>query len=95
MSDVEFIGPPPQHKNTKHTRIADALRQKPRVWGVVRRPASIGRASSAAQAIKSARLAAYAPAGSFEAVACTVLVGKGREQRKEHLVYARYVGGAK
>ncbi|MFD9863492.1 hypothetical protein [Streptomyces alboflavus] len=95
MSDVEFIGPPPQHKCTKHARIAEELRERPLVWGVVRRPASIGRASSAAQAIKSARLAAYAPAGSFEAVACTVLIGTGKGQRKEHLVYARYVGGTK
>ncbi|EPH40354.1 hypothetical protein ABT390_13620 [Streptomyces aurantiacus] len=89
VSDVEFIGPPPQHKNTKHARIAAELRQKPHVWGVVRKPASISRASSAAQAIKTGRLAAYEPAGSFEAVACTVGEGKN----KEHLVYARYVGG--
>lgn len=91
MSDVEFIGPPPQQKNTKHARIAAQLRAHPQVWAVVRRPASISRAASAAQAIKTGSLAAYEPAGSFEAVARTVIEGG----RTEYRVYARYVGTAR
>ena len=91
MSEVEFVGPPPSEKNTKHVRIARELRAHPNVWGVVQRPTSIARASAAAQAIRSAKLPAYAPAGSFEAVARTVDVGR----RVEHRVYARYIEGAK
>ncbi|MET7616985.1 hypothetical protein [Streptomyces sp. NPDC005408] len=91
MSNVEFVGPPPAQRNTKHARIARELRSHPRVWGVVRKPDSIQRAASAAQAIRGAKLAAYVPAGSFEAVARTVTEGGVVEYR----VYARYVGGAK
>ncbi|AUG78072.1 hypothetical protein CFP65_3271 [Kitasatospora sp. MMS16-BH015] len=80
---VEFLGPPPVAE-TKHTRIARALRGRPSEWAVVQRAASIGRAASAAQAIRSARLHAYEPAGAFQAVARTV--------QGEHRVYARYVG---
>ncbi|WP_406321007.1 hypothetical protein [Streptomyces sp. NBC_00519] len=88
MNEVEFIGPPPKQKNTKHARIAAQLKAHPRSWGVVRRPATINRAAAAAQAIKSGRLAAYAPAGSFDAVARTITEGT----RTEHRVYARYIG---
>ncbi|GAA1176175.1 MULTISPECIES: hypothetical protein [Streptomyces violaceusniger group] len=87
-STVEFVGPPPKQRNTKHARIAGELRAHPKVWGVVRKPKSITRAASAAQAIRGARLPAYAPAGSFEAVARTVTEGGVVEYR----VYARYVG---
>ncbi|WP_407838485.1 hypothetical protein ACE1OC_22315 [Streptomyces sp. DSM 116496] len=86
---VEFIGPPPKQRNTKHTRIASDLRAHPNVWGVVGKPASITRAASAAQAIRNARLPAYSPAGSFEAVARTITSGGSTE----HRVYARFVGG--
>ncbi|MFM9368093.1 hypothetical protein [Streptomyces sp. Da 82-17] len=87
MTEVEFIGPPPRQRNTKHFRIAAALRGNADAWGVVARRANITRAASAAQAIKSGRLAAYAPAGRFEAVARTVVV----DGVEEHRVYARYV----
>ncbi|MER5934108.1 hypothetical protein [Streptomyces sp. NPDC002054] len=90
VSAVEFVGPPPKQRNTKHVRIAADLRAHPNVWGVVQKPASVTRASSAAQAIRNARLPAYGPAGSFEAVARTVTSGGSTEYR----VYARYVGGA-
>jgi hypothetical protein len=59
----------------------------PDEWGIVQRPASITRASSAAQAIRTGRLSAY-PAGEFEAVARSVV----EQGRIEHRVYARYVG---
>jgi len=90
VSPVEFVGPPPKQRNTKHTRIANSLRQHPKEWGVVRTPATSVRAASAAQAIRSARLPAYEPAGSYEAVARTVVQKNGDV---EHRVYARYVGG--
>lgn len=87
---IDFIGPPPVAKNTKHVRIARELMSHPDVWGVIQRPATIERASSAAQAIRTARLVAYEPAGAFEAVARTIDEGNG----PEHRVYARFVGNA-
>jgi hypothetical protein len=89
---VEFVGPPPKQRNTKHARIASSLRQHPNEWGVVRTPSTSVRAASAAQAIRSARLPAYEPAGSYEAVSRTVVRTNGDV---EHRVYARYVGGRK
>ncbi|MEU3710516.1 hypothetical protein [Streptomyces catenulae] len=91
MNEVEFIGPPPKQRNTKHSRIAEQLKAHPRQWGVVQRPATIKRAAAAAQAIKTGRLPAYGPAGTFEAVARTITDGG----RVEHRVYARYVGDTK
>lgn len=85
---VEFIGPPPAERDTKHARIARELREHPKMWGVVQRAASTSRAASAAQAIRTAKLPAYTPAGHFEAVARTVIEGGVAE----HRVYARYVG---
>jgi len=82
-SAVEFLGPPPPAE-TKHGKIARALRGRPSEWAVVQRVASIARAASAAQAIRSAKLNAYEPAGAFQAVARTV--------EGEHRVYARYIG---
>lgn len=85
---VDFIGPPPRSRNTKHAVIASELQAHPGSWGVVQKSGTIARASSAAQAIRRGRLAAYLPAGAFEAVARTV-VERGTV---EHRVYARYVG---
>ncbi|MFC8495004.1 hypothetical protein ACFUJU_30255 [Streptomyces sp. NPDC057235] len=87
---VEFSGPPPRSRNTKHALIAMELIDNPDEWGIVQRPASIARASSAAQAIRTGRLSAY-PAGEFEAVARSVV----EQGRVEHRVYARYVGPKK
>ncbi|WP_043470968.1 hypothetical protein [Kitasatospora sp. MBT66] len=80
---VEFLGPPPPAE-TKHSRIASALRARPGEWAVVHRADTVTRAASAAQAIRSAKLAAYGPAGAFQAVSRTV--------DTEHRVYARFVG---
>ncbi|MGW7413410.1 hypothetical protein [Streptomyces sp. NPDC054863] len=87
---VEFLGPPPAGKNTKHNRAAQALRARPEEWAVVQRSASPACAASAAQAIRTGRLAAYAPAGDFQAIARTV-DGSGNV---EHRVYVRYVGAS-
>ncbi|MET9429780.1 hypothetical protein [Streptomyces sp. NPDC003036] len=87
---VEFVEAPPRSRNTKHALIAMELAERPGQWGIVQRLASIARASSAAQAIRSGRLSAY-PAGEFEAVARSVV----EQGRVEHRVYARYVGAKK
>lgn len=84
---VAFTGPPPRSRNTKHALIAMELADRPGEWAIVQRLASIARASSAAQAIRSGRLAAY-PDGAFEAVARSVV----EQGRVEHRVYARFVG---
>lgn len=84
---VTFTGPPPRSRNTKHALIATELADRPGEWAIVQRLGSIARASSAAQAIRSGRLAAY-PDGAFEAVARSVV----EQGRVEHRVYARFVG---
>ncbi|AGP56839.1 hypothetical protein [Streptomyces rapamycinicus] len=81
---VDFIGPPPTGKS-EHNYIAEELRARPDEWAVVQRKATTTRAASAAQAIRSGKLRAYAPPGSFEA--------KSRTVGGEHRVYARYLGG--
>jgi hypothetical protein len=83
---VDFIGPPPAG-TSKHNHIAEELRARPGEWAVVQRKTSTARAASAAQAIRTGRLRAYAPAGAFEA--------KSRKVGDEYRVYARYVEAAK
>ncbi|MFD7069186.1 hypothetical protein ACFV97_18390 [Streptomyces sp. NPDC059913] len=90
LVSVDFSGPPPRSRNTKHALIAMELIARPGEWGIVQRPTSISRASSAAQAIRTGRLTAY-PAGEFEAKARTIVKQGG----VEHRVYARYVGPKK
>ncbi|WP_413800117.1 hypothetical protein [Streptomyces iranensis] len=90
--DVEFVGPPLATNVSKHHAIAAALKERPGEWAVVQRSVSAAGAGSTAQAIRTAKLAAYAPAGSFEAVSRTV---KGENGDGEHRIYARFVGGAK
>lgn len=87
LVSVVFAGPPPRSRNTKHALIAMELAEHRGEWAIVQRLASITRASSAAQAIRSGRLAAY-PGGEFEAVARSVV----EQGRVEHRVYARYIG---
>jgi hypothetical protein len=72
---------------TRHginTAIAAKLRDRPGEWAHINTYTTPGSAASCAQQINSGRLAAYAPAGSFEA--------KSRTVDGERRVYARYVG---
>ncbi|MDX3214549.1 hypothetical protein PV318_03185 [Streptomyces sp. ME02-6991-2B] len=70
----------------KHARAAEELRARPGEWAPVTTGRNAESAAALAQAVRSARLAAYEPAGAFEAAARTV--------RGQHRVYARYVGPA-
>lgn len=73
-------------RSTKHTAIAAELKARPGEWARIETSTSPNAASSMANHISGARLKAYAPAGSFEAVSRTV--------DGEYRVYARYVGAA-
>lgn len=68
----------------KHTRIAAALRDRPGEWAIVKTTLTHGAAAAAAHQIKTGRLSAYAPEGSFDAVSRTV--------EGKHTVYAKYLG---
>jgi hypothetical protein len=72
--------PPPDIRQTKWSEIANQLKARPGEW------AHLGRiATSQAHHIKSARTAAFLPAGSFEAIV------RNRDERMAD-VWARYVG---
>ncbi|MFF4751806.1 hypothetical protein [Streptomyces sp. NPDC001270] len=87
MNPITF-GPLPKsapgRRPGKHARAAEQLRAHPGEWAHVTTAKNSASSASLAGAIRAGRLAAYAPAGSFEAAARTV---KG-----EPRVYARYVG---
>lgn len=90
---VEFSGPPPaaHTSNSRHARVVVQLVNNPRKWAVIGRYGSAGSARSTALNIRTGRLAAYAPAGSFDAAARTVITNG----IAEHRVYARYIGGVR
>ncbi|MFJ7902397.1 hypothetical protein ACIQ6V_18205 [Streptomyces sp. NPDC096198] len=87
---VKFLaGPPPARQtNTRHALLVAQLRAHPNQWAEIQEKATGARAAAAAQAIRSAQLASYAPAGSFQAIARTVV----ENDVARHVVYARYVG---
>jgi hypothetical protein len=68
----------------RHRELAQQLKDNPGEWAHVATKRTAHLAGSHAYDIRNANLAAYRPAGSFEAVARTV--------DAEHRVYARYVG---
>lgn len=67
-----------------HRRHAAQLRQQPGQWAVVGIYRTSRSSGSLAYQIRKGSLPAYAPAGAFEARACTV--------DGEHRVYVRFVG---
>ncbi|MYT30490.1 MULTISPECIES: hypothetical protein [unclassified Streptomyces] len=87
---VEFSGPPPaaHTTNTRHARIVAQLVNNPGKWAVIGRYGSAASARSTALNIRTGKLAAYTPAGAFDAVARTVHSGDESEFR----VYARFIG---
>lgn len=87
MSDLKWQDPPPNAAGrpslTDWRAVAAALRERPGEWALVVEGVSISTATN----IKKARLVAFAPAGSFEAVA-----RNGSNKTKRADIYARYVG---
>lgn len=92
MTEVTWSKPPPAANGGKsqregaerHRELARQLKDSPGEWAHVATKRTSRLAGSHAHDIRRATLAAYRPAGSFEAVARTV--------DGEHRVYARYVG---
>lgn len=92
MTEVKWEAPPPAANGGKsiaasaerHRGLAQQLKDNPGEWAVVGTKETPALAGQNAYDIRKANLAAYRPAGSFEAVARTV--------DGEHRVYARYVG---
>jgi hypothetical protein len=67
-----------------HESIAAQLKRKPMEWARCQTLSTVQSAANQADAVRNAKLTAYAPAGAFEAVSRTV--------DGEHRVYARFVG---
>lgn len=85
MNEIVFEDPPRGGRGyIKHAPIAAALREKPGQWARVASYATLRHTSHVAYLMRSGRLKAYMPAGTFEAM--------GRTVDGVHAVYARYVG---
>lgn len=87
MSEFRFEEPPADGRAGRgydHGAAAAAMRERPGAWALIRTTQTSQAARSAANLIRNGRLAAYLPAGSFEAMSRTV--------NGEFRIYARYVG---
>lgn len=83
---LRFEEPPAAHqqpvKKTKHGAVAAKLRRRPGEWAHIGSYSTTLSATAIAYQIRNGRLAAYTPAGHYEAVART----------EGNRVWARYVG---
>ena len=87
---VKSWGEPPNNRrgpSVKHGALAAELKTRPGVWAHALTVGTARSAASTAQAVRSARLSAYAPAGSFDA--------RSRTVSGEYRIYIRYLGGEK
>jgi hypothetical protein len=91
---IRWEDPPPDNlrrrphapRRTEHWKLAAAeLRANPGGWAVIAESVAWSYAGGIAGQIKAGRLAAFRPAGAFEAQTRTVA--------QSYIVYARYVGG--
>ncbi|QCX77872.1 hypothetical protein C9F11_21200 [Streptomyces sp. YIM 121038] len=76
----------PSDSDFRHADTAKKLKAQPHAWCRVQKRKKRGDAATAAYQIRNGILAAFRPAGAFEAKSKTV--------NDEFFVYARYVGGA-
>lgn len=87
-TDIRFEEPPPRtrrrRKPTKHQTVAAALRSRVGDWAHVGTYPTSGSGISMAYTIRKGKLAAYAPAGSFDATS--------RKVDGAYRVYVRYTG---
>lgn len=72
---------------TMHSLVAAQLRYRPGQWARIAVHSTASRAAGCAASIRSGKLRAYLPAGSYEAAA--------RTEDGVHAVFARYVGEEK
>ncbi|MFH8409575.1 hypothetical protein ACH4FX_33055 [Streptomyces sp. NPDC018019] len=89
VNAIEFQSLPQPRRRTnapamRFTAAAEMLKARPGQWARVQKREKRARAATAAYQINRGLLAAFRPAGSFEAASRTV--------DGEYLVYARYVG---
>ncbi|MGW8329427.1 hypothetical protein ACWGLE_16135 [Streptomyces sp. NPDC055897] len=76
----------PSNSEFRHADAARKLKAQPNEWARVQKRKKRGDAATAAYQIRNGLLAAFRPAGAFEAKSKTV--------GDDYFVYARYVGGA-
>jgi hypothetical protein len=83
---VEWADPPPGRRaqSEEWEAIAQELRSRPGQWAIVAR----GRSAETATRIKNGTLAAFRPAGTFEART----TGRKNASDQRCDIYARYVG---
>lgn len=85
---IYFEEPPIRQQKTerrsRHQQIAIKLRKRPGEWARINTYKTGASMSSTAYHIRHANIAAYTPAGSFEAI--------GRTVDGKHSVWARYTG---
>jgi hypothetical protein len=88
MNGITFEEPPPEstRRKGKHIKIAAELKARPGEWARVFDTAS----SATASQIRSGRVAAYRPVGSFEVLARKATPGA---QSGVVTIWMRYVGG--
>jgi hypothetical protein len=87
MSTLKFESPPPSRSASPkghHIEVAKELKERPGEWAIVGVYAHSGSSSAVARQLRAGLIPAYAPPGSFEAMARTI-DGEAR-------VYARFVG---
>ncbi|UQA91617.1 hypothetical protein [Streptomyces halobius] len=92
MVEIQFEEPPAvpgavRRPRGEHAEIAAELRKAPGQWALVGLQPTAKSAGSVSYAIRTAKLLAYDPPGSFEAVARTV--------DGEHRLYVRFMGDAR
>lgn len=85
---IHFENPPVRQqrtvKKTRHEQITAKLRKRPGEWARIGTYGSGASMSSTAYHIRHAGIAAYTPAGAYEAT--------GRTVDGKHAVWARYIG---
>lgn len=86
MTSIVFEEPPASKRGAKSTRHRDVVAQlkaRPGEWARIRTGTTRASVDSCAQQIRTGRLVAYNPAGTFEAV--------GRTVEGAYVVFARYI----
>lgn len=90
MTEITWATPPEvehggrsQRRSKEWEVVAEKLKENPNQWAVVRKETE----SCYGYFIKTARLVAFKPAGSYEST-----VRKNKDNPKKYDIYARYIG---
>ncbi|MCX5205083.1 hypothetical protein OG897_26960 [Streptomyces sp. NBC_00237] len=82
---VRFDTLPAPHRSQEAFNAAEALRERPGAWAHIDTHETINRAANQSHRIRTGKLAAFRPAGTFEAKAHSTREGTAE-------VWARYTG---